>query len=75
VILFGIGRALRIDTPTLVVASQAAIGGPPTALALASARGYTDRLVPGIVVGLLGYAGGNYLGLGVAAAVRGLLGA
>lgn len=72
--LFGAGRALRLDLPTLVVASQASIGGPPTAIALASTRGYGDRLLPGVVVGLLGYAGGNYLGLAVAAAMKAALG-
>jgi len=43
-------------------------------MALATARGYADRLLPGVAVGLLGYAVGNYLGLGVAVVARGLLG-
>jgi uncharacterized membrane protein len=43
-------------------------------MALATARGYADRLLPGVAVGLLGYAVGNYIGLGVAWAVRGMLG-
>ena len=45
------------------VASQANIGGSASALALASARGYGDRILPGIAAGLLGYAIGNYIGL------------
>ena len=44
------------------------------AMALATARGYTDRLLPGVAVGLLGYAAGNYLGFGVAAVLRGVIG-
>lgn len=73
-LLFGIGRAMGLDLPTLAVASQANIGGPPSAMALATARGYVDRLLPGVAVGLLGYAAGNYIGLGVAYLMRGWLG-
>lgn len=72
-VLFGAGRLLGIDLGTLAVASQANVGGPASAVALASARGYADRLLPGIAVGLLGYAVGNYVGWGVALAMRALL--
>ena len=74
VIIFGLGRLARIDLATLAVASQANIGGPASAMALAGARGYTDRLLPGVAVGLLGYATGNYLGLAVADLIRPFLG-
>lgn len=73
--IFGIGRLFRIDLGTLAVASQANVGGPASAMALASARGYADRLLPGVAVGLLGYAAGNYLGFAVAAVMRRVLGA
>lgn len=74
-VIFGIGPLVGLDLKTLAVASQAAVGGPASAMALATARGYTDRLLPGVAAGLLGYAAGNYLGLAVAAAVRVMLGA
>ena len=74
VVIFGIGRLARLDFATLAVASQACVGGAASAIALAGARGYTDQLVPGVAVGLLGYAVGNYLGFGVAAMMRGMLG-
>lgn len=61
--IFGVGWLLKIDGGTLAVASQANVGGSSSALALASARGYTEKILPGIAVGLLGYAIGNYLGL------------
>ncbi len=73
-LLFGAGRVLRLDLPTLLVASQANVGGPPSAMALASARGYADRLLPGVAVGLLGYAVGNYAGFGIARLVASVLG-
>jgi uncharacterized membrane protein len=73
-VIFVVGRALGLDLPTLAVASQANVGGPASAMALATARGYADRLLPGVAVGLLGYAAGNYLGLAVAGIVRGFIG-
>ena len=72
--IFGIGRLARLDYATLAVASQANVGGAASAIALAGARGYTNQLVPGVAVGLLGYAVGNYLGFLVATMMRGLLG-
>ncbi|MFC1575659.1 DUF819 domain-containing protein [Gemmatimonadota bacterium] len=74
IIIFGVGRLARLDLPTLAVASQANVGGAASAIALASARGYTDRLVPGVAVGLVGYALGNYLGMAVGVFMRGVLG-
>jgi uncharacterized membrane protein len=74
VLIFAIGRLARLDLATLVVASQANVGGAASAIAIAGARGYTDRLLPGVAVGLLGYAIGNYLGFVVAALMRGVLG-
>jgi uncharacterized membrane protein len=73
-VIFGLGRLARLDAATLAVASQANVGGAASAMALAGARGYADRLLPGVAVGLLGYAVGNYLGFGVAALARGVLG-
>ncbi len=72
--IFGIGRLFGIDAGTLAVASQANVGGPASAVALAGARGYTDRVLPGVAVGLLGYAVGNYSGFLVANLARAWLG-
>jgi len=71
---FGAAWLLRLDVETTAVASQAAVGGPSTALALAVSRGWTHLQLPAVAVGLLGYAVGNYAGLAVAAVVRRLLG-
>ena len=73
-VIFGIGRLLRLDAGTLVVASQANIGGAASAVAIATARGYGDKLLPGIAVALGGYAFGNYLGFGMGTMARTLLG-
>jgi uncharacterized membrane protein len=70
-VVFGVGRLVGLDLGTLAVGSQAAIGGPPTAMAVAVAWKWERLVLPGILVGLLGYALGNYLGFGVAYALRG----
>jgi len=74
IFLFLVGRALRGSLPMIAVVSQAAIGGPSTAMAVAIARGWSALALPGIAVGLLGYALGNYAGFGIAYLVRGILG-
>lgn len=71
-VVFGIGRMARMDVGSVAVASQAAVGGPSSALAVAVSREWKGLVLPGIIVGLLGYALGNYLGFGVAYLVRGL---
>lgn len=66
VVVFVGGRLARLDVGTLSVASQAAVGGPSTALAVAVSRGWKSLVLPGVAVGLLGYAAGNFLGFAVA---------
>ena len=70
VFVLGVGRLLRLDIGTVAVASQAAVGGPSSALAVAISRQWRHLVLPGVVVGLLGYAVGTYLGFGVAAVLR-----
>ena len=68
-----VGSLFRIDLGTLAVASQANIGGSSSAIAMASARGYGDRILSAVAVGLLGYAIGNYLGLAVGQIMHNIL--
>ena len=42
--------------PQLLVASNANIGGPATASALATGNGWPSLVAPGLIVGNLGYA-------------------
>ena len=73
-VIFGAGRLLGFDAGTLAVASQANIGGAASAVAIATARGYGDKLLPGIAVALAGYAVGNYLGYGMGMLARAVFG-
>ncbi len=74
IFLFFVGRAIKGSLPMIAVVSQAAIGGPSTAMAIAVSRNWPALALPGVAVGLLGYALGNYAGFGIAYLVRALLG-
>ena len=62
-VLFGVGRLLRLDLAELVTASAACIGGPSSAAALASAKGWRDLVTPAVLAGSLGYAVGSFVGI------------
>lgn len=66
IFIFVGGKLLRADLPKLLTASQACIGGPSTACALAEANEWPHLVVPGILMGVLGYGIGNYLGMLIA---------
>ena len=57
-----------------LVASQAAVGGPSTALALAGSLERPNLVLPSVAIGLLGYLLGTYLGLAMSALLNGLMG-
>jgi uncharacterized membrane protein len=65
VILFGVGKMLKIDLAELAMASAVCIGGPSSAPALASAKGWHDLLIPGVLAGTFGYAVGSFVGVSV----------
>ncbi len=70
VIIFGIGRLMKLEIETLSVASQACIGGPSTALALAISKQWRSLITPAVLIGVLGYVVGNYIGIGLAYLLR-----
>ncbi len=71
---YGLGWLFRIDLPTVSIASQAAIGGPGSALAIGMAMKWHRLVAPAVIVGIFGYALGNYLGFACARFVSALLG-
>lgn len=56
------GRLIGADLEEILLASNANIGGPTTAAALAIAKGWHKLIGPILVVGTLGYIIGNYIG-------------
>ncbi|PKM90473.1 MAG: hypothetical protein CVU87_02020 [Firmicutes bacterium HGW-Firmicutes-12] len=57
------GKLLKCTWEEVAIANQAAVGGPPTAGAMAVAFGWNKLIIPGILVGLWGYIIGNYFGI------------
>ena len=74
IIIFGIGRLLKMNGDLLSIASQANVGGATTAMSLAAARRRPDLILPGVAVGMLGNAIGNYAGIAIAYLSKYLIG-
>lgn len=73
VVVYGAGWLLELDLASITIASQAAVGGPGSALALAMSMKWSGLVTPGIIVGIFGYAVGNYVGFACAYLTRSLL--
>ncbi len=58
-----VGRWLRLNLEELVLAMNATLGGPSTAAAMAVSAGWSRLVLPGLLIGLLGYIVGTPLGL------------
>ena len=65
VVAVGVGVLLRIPLPMLLVASNANVGGPSTALALVTSRGWDHLAGTAVVLGALGYSLGTLIGKAV----------
>lgn len=63
-VVLAAGRVIGIDRKPLLIASNANIGGPTTAAAMATAKGWTSLVVPGILVGIFGISIATFLGIG-----------
>lgn len=73
-VIYGVGWLARFDLATITLSSQAAVGGPGSALALGMALRWRERIAPAVIVGIFGYGFGNYLGFATAWLLRGMLG-
>ena len=60
------GKLLNYSVEEIIIASNANIGGPTTAAAMAISKGWADLVGPAMLIGVFGYGIGTYLGLTVA---------
>nr|CAD1831118.1 unnamed protein product [Ananas comosus var. bracteatus] len=64
IVILGVGRLLRFDLKLLLIASNANVGGLTTACAMATAKGWSSMIIPGILAGIFGIAIATFLGIG-----------
>lgn len=65
-----LSKAFRIDADTALITSSAGVYGPAFIVPVADAMENREVVLPGLICGILGYAIGNYLGIGVALALK-----
>ncbi len=70
----GVGKLLRLNLEELLLSSNATLGGPPSAMAMAISRGWSNLVVPGLLAGLWGYVIGTFVGIVVTETVRRMFG-
>jgi uncharacterized membrane protein len=70
VITLVVGWLFRFNLEHLLISVNATLGGPPSAAAMAISRGWSDLVLPAILVGIWGYAIGTACGLTVGGLVR-----
>lgn len=57
------GKIFKFDLEEIILASNANIGGPTTAAAMAISKGWNKLVGPVLLIGTLGYVLGNYYGI------------
>jgi uncharacterized membrane protein len=65
-----VGWLLRLNLEDLLISVNATLGGPPSAAAMAISKGWSEMVLPAILVGIWGYAIGTACGLMVGKLVR-----
>lgn len=66
VIVLGMARLMKVDLAEAIVASGAALVGPAVTAAIAISQGWRTLVTPAIMVGVLGYVIGTFVGVAVA---------
>ena len=56
---------LKLDDKELYLASNANVGGPTTAAAMAQAKNWTRLVMPALLIGIFGYATATAIALGL----------
>ncbi|PON58189.1 hypothetical protein PanWU01x14_167880 [Parasponia andersonii] len=62
-LILGLGKLFGFDLKLLLIASNANVGGPTTACGMATSKGWTSMIIPGILAGIFGIAIATFLGI------------
>ena len=65
-----LSKLFRIDADTMVISSVSLVNSPPFVPMIAASMKNRDAIIPGIAVGIVGYAVGNYLGIAIAGLLK-----
>lgn len=63
IVTFVSAKIFKFDLEEAIIASNANIGGPTTAAAMAISKGWFELVGPAMMIGTLGYVVGNYFGI------------
>ncbi|HCZ32718.1 MAG TPA: hypothetical protein DHV93_04220 [Holophagaceae bacterium] len=69
-----VGKLTRQDLEVLLIASNANVGGPTTAAAMAIGKGWNTLVLPALLTGVWGYVIASYLGYYIGTYVRAFFG-
>ncbi len=64
------GKLLKLNLEELLVSVNATLGGAPSAAAMAISRGWSNLVLPALLVGIWGYVIGTFIGILVAESLR-----
>ncbi|WP_017549861.1 DUF819 family protein [Salinicoccus carnicancri] len=73
IVSFSFGKFFKFSLEEIILSSNANIGGPTTAAAMAISRGWTKLVGPILIIGTLGYIIGNYIGTGLGVWFAGMM--
>jgi len=65
-----VGKLFKLNLEDLLLSVNASIGGPPTAAAMAIARGWPKLVLPALLIGIWGYVIGTFCGILVTETLR-----
>jgi len=63
IVAFGVCRLLKLNLEETIIAVNITLGGPPTGAAFAIAKGWSQLIVPALLVGIWGYVIGTAIGI------------